>query len=160
MNGFSYGTSNIEVNSSLLVKMIEQDMRSKRVGHYQITDEVLHFRDDGSKVDTNYKIEVGSNEAVYIYHLFTTPNMYDDLILSSSSSTAIYNEFNTLRIEWGETGSGNNSQNFRSYSSGLISKHFSDVLIDIPHRHNGPPGGRFVIRYVRVNYSPRKKKKK
>ena len=108
----------------------------------------------------NIRIEVGSNEAVYIYHLFTTPNMYDDLILSSSSSTAIYNELNTLRIEWGETGSGNNSQNFRSYSSGLISKHFSDVLIDIPHRHNGPPGGRFVIRYVRVNYSPRKKKKK
>ena len=74
MNGFSYGTSNIEVNSSLLVKMIEQDMRSKRVGHYQITDEVLHFRDDGSKVDTNYKIEVGSNEAVYIYHLFNKPS--------------------------------------------------------------------------------------
>ncbi|NQY11403.1 MAG: hypothetical protein HRT71_18045 [Flavobacteriales bacterium] len=158
MRGISNNLSIVPANDSMLVKMVEQDMKSRKVKDYFFTDELVSVREDGSKTNTQFEIKVGSNEAVYVYHLFTTPNFYDNLIISSATSSTTYNDQNTPRVEWGDEGIGVSAEYFESFASNRISKHFSDVLVDVVHRHNGPNGGRFVIRYVRVNYIPRKKK--
>ena len=120
------------MNTALLIEMIGRDMKQKGIVRYQLVDEVA---------ESPRQIHVGVNEAIYIYYFFTTDADVFPLSLNSGTAIVSYTEANTQVLD-----------RLPSYQSSHITGHWTTVRMqpgnDVP----------FLLRYVRVLFSPQKPK--
>ena len=122
----------MNVSDTLLVKMIEQDMKCKG-----ISEKDYHIAEDKA-VESPNKIELQSNEMLYVY-CFLMQDDIDFLVqLISATDFVNYNNQNSKLNDVGH------------YENSVISRHWSTVSIKNNNDSN------FIIRYVKVVFTSNK----
>ena len=111
----------MNTNDTLLVKMIEQDMKSKGVENYLLFDGVL----------INPKsIELKANEVIYLHYIKVRAELDFTIQLVSGTNTAFYTRRNT------------NSDG----ESNLISSHWNNVKLKFSEKEIES----FFVRFIKV----------
>jgi len=127
----------MNTNDTLLMEMIKQDMHTKGITCFYMTDELA---------ENPKRIKVGANEAVYVCYFSTKQRDPFTVDLVSGTTKVSYNRENTRVYYRAKIQS---SINYYDYiESPLISRHWSNVKISFKGEKTG-----FFIRYIRVKFT-------